>query len=83
MMDVVNDVTESTDTLLTADITSDFCKYKIRPELIKEETKEAEEDLKRNWQKSVRAQGEEKGALGTAYAYGIGGSHQQRGRRYV
>ena len=27
--------------------------------------------------------GEEKGALGTAYAYGIGGSHQQRGRRYV
>jgi hypothetical protein len=27
--------------------------------------------------------GEEKGALGTANAYGIGGTHQQRGRRYV
>ena len=26
---------------------------------------------------------EEKGALGTAGAYGIGGTHQQRGRRYV
>ena len=27
--------------------------------------------------------GEEKGALGTAGAYGMGGTHQQRGRRYV
>jgi len=26
---------------------------------------------------------EEKGALGTALAYGTGGAHQQRGRRYV
>ena len=28
-------------------------------------------------------QGEEKGALGTAHAYGMGGTHQQRGRRFV
>ncbi len=27
--------------------------------------------------------GEEKGALGTALAYGTGGAHQQRGRRFV
>jgi len=28
-------------------------------------------------------QGEEKGALGTSHAYGIGGTHQQRGRKFV
>ena len=27
--------------------------------------------------------GEEKGALGTSHAYGMGGTHQQRGRRFV
>jgi hypothetical protein len=41
MIDVLSDVCEPLDTLITADITCDFSKYDISPELIYEQTMEA------------------------------------------